>query len=166
MQFFWFDGKYVFWFLFIFDGLGSLSQSLDFQPLSSLQKCRQLILGNIHLASVHELQDGRQMGEGDVFEDNYGMLGRVLFQQGLEVGTTGGEDHLVSLAALTIAGNRHVTEGLLIPQVFEGGHHVGLEVVPSQTELLLVVHLLLIKYRRGGSQSVLMSKAVQCNNPM
>ena len=103
MQFFWFDGKYVFWFLFIFDRLGSLCESLDFESLSSLQKCRQLVLGYIHLTSVHELQDGGQMGEGDVFEDNDGMLGRVLLQQGLEVGTAGGEDHLVSLAALAVA---------------------------------------------------------------
>ena len=140
MQFFWFDEKYVFWFLFIFDGLGSLSQSLDFQPLSSLQKCRQLILGNIHLASVHELQDGRQMGEGDVFEDDDGVLGGVLLQQSFEVGAAGRENHLVSLGALAVTGEGHVTEGLLVPQVLEGGHHVGLEVVPAETELLLVIH--------------------------
>ena len=28
----------------------------------------------------------------------------------------------------------------LLPEVLEGGDHVGLEVVPSQAELLLVVH--------------------------
>ena len=106
-------------------------------------------LGDIDLSGIHELQDGREMLEGDVFQNDDGMFGRVLLQQGLEVGTAGGEDHLVSLAALAIAGNRHVTEGLLIPQVLEGGHHVGLEVVPSQTELLLVIHLLLVEYRRG-----------------
>ena len=66
-------------------------------------KCRQLVLGHIHLASVHKLKDGGQMSEGDVFEDNYGVLGRVLLQQSLEVGATGREDHLVSLAALTVA---------------------------------------------------------------
>ena len=92
------------------------------------------------------------MLEGDVFQDDDRVLGRVLLQQGLEVGAAGGEDHLVSLAALTIAGNRNVTEGLLIPQVFEGGHHVGLEVVPSQAELLLIVHLLVVKYRLGWVQ--------------
>ena len=92
------------------------------------------------------------MLEGDVFQNDDGMFGGVLLQQGLEVGAAGGEDHLVSLAALTIAGNRNVTEGLLIPQVFEGGHHVGLEVVPSQAELLLIVHLLVVKYRLGWVQ--------------
>ena len=28
------------------------------------------------------------------------------------------------------------------PEVLEAGHHVGLEVVPSQAELLLLIHLL------------------------
>ena len=68
------------------------------------------------------------------------MLGRVLFQQGLEVGRAGRQDHLVSLAALTIRRNRHICERLLVPEVLEAGDHVGLEVVPSQAELLLIVH--------------------------
>ena len=93
----------IFLFLFIFDRLRSLGQSLHLQPLGSFEKCRQLVLGHINLPCVHELQDGRQMGEGDVFEDDDGMPGRVLLQQSLEVGTTGGEDHLVSLAALSVA---------------------------------------------------------------
>ena len=91
------------------------------------------------------------MLEGDVLQDDDGMLGRVLLQQSLEVGTAGGEDHLVSLRALAVAGDRHVTERLLVSEVLEGGHHVGLEVVPSQTELLLVIHLL-VKYRLGWVQ--------------
>ena len=43
------------------------------------------------------------MLEGDVLQDDDGMLGRVLLQQSLEVGTAGREDHLVSLTALTVA---------------------------------------------------------------
>ena len=43
------------------------------------------------------------MLEGDVFQNDDGMFGRVLLQQSLEVGATGREDHLVSLAALTVA---------------------------------------------------------------
>ena len=82
------------------------------------------------------------------------MLGRILLQQVLEVWATGTENHLVSLGVLALSGDGHVAEGLLVPQVLEGGHHVGLEVVPSQTELLLVVHLLVVKYRRGRSHSV------------
>ena len=87
MQFFWFDGKYVFWFLFIFDRLGSLCESLDFESLSSLQKCRQLILGHVNLASVHELKDGGEMSEGNIFQNDDGVLGWVLLQQVLEIGT-------------------------------------------------------------------------------
>ena len=46
----------------------------------------------------------------------------------------------MGLGALTVAGDGHVRKGLLVPQVLEAGHHVGLEVVPSEAELLLVVH--------------------------
>ena len=80
------------------------------------------------------------MLEWNVLEDDDGVLGRVLLQQSLEVGTAGRENHLVSLAALPVAGNGHVAEGLLVPEVLEGSHHVGLEVVPSQTKLLLIIH--------------------------
>ena len=46
------------------------------------------------------------MLEGDVFQNDDGMFGGVLLQQGLEVGAAGGEDHLVSLAALAVAWER------------------------------------------------------------
>ena len=46
----------------------------------------------------------------------------------------------MGLGALAVTGEGHVTEGLLVPQVLEGGYHVGLEVVPAQAELLLIVH--------------------------
>ena len=46
-------------------------------------------LGDIDLSSVHELQDGREVLEGDVFQNDDGMFGGVLLQQGLEVGATG-----------------------------------------------------------------------------
>ena len=38
----------------------------------------------------------------------------------------------------------HITEALLVPEVLEGGHHVGLEVIPPKTELLIVSHGVLI----------------------
>ena len=59
-------------------------------------------LGDVHLPGVHEFQDGREVLEGDVFQDDDWVLGGVLLQQGFEVGTAGGEDHLVSLAALAV----------------------------------------------------------------
>jgi len=48
----------------------------------------------------------------------------------------------VRLAALAVAGDRHVSERLLVPEVLERGDHVGLEVVPSQAKLLLVLHFI------------------------
>jgi hypothetical protein len=41
--------------------------------------------------------------EWNIFEDDDRVLGRVLFEQGLEVGRAGRQDHLVSLARLTVA---------------------------------------------------------------
>ena len=49
------------------------------------------------------------------------------------------ENHLVSLGVLSLGSDGHITERLLIPQVFEGGHHVGLEIIPAETELLIAL---------------------------
>ena len=46
----------------------------------------------------------------------------------------------MGLGALPVTGDGHIRERLLVPQVLEAGHHVGLEVVPSEAELLLVIH--------------------------
>jgi len=121
--------------------LWALCQSFHLQLLSGLEEGGQLVLGYVHLPSIHELQDSREMHEGDVLQDYYWVLGRVLFQQILEVGTAGAEDHLVGLGVLSLGGDGDVTEGLLVSQMLEGSHHVGLEVVPSQTKLLIVRHL-------------------------
>merc|ERR1711862_522819 len=59
-------------------------------------------------------------------------------QQGFEVGRAGGQDHLVGLAGLSVAGEGHVGEGLLVAKVLERRDHVGLEVVPAEAKLLLV----------------------------
>ena len=76
----------------------------------------------------------------NVLQDDDRVLGRIFLQEGLEVWRASGQDHLVSLAALTVRSNRHVGERLLVPQVLEAGDHVGLEVIPPQAELLLIVH--------------------------
>ena len=44
----------------------------------------------------------------------------------------------MSLGVLAFGGDGDVTERLLVPQVFEGRHHVGLEIVPAETELITV----------------------------
>ena len=82
------------------------------------------------------------------------MLGRILLQQVLEVWATGTENHLVSLGVLALSGDGHVAEGLLISEVLEGRHHVGLEVVPSQTKLLLVVHFQFVSFNFERIESV------------
>ena len=97
-----------------------------------------IYLGNIDLSGVHELENGSQMVEWNIFENDDGVFGRVLFQQVLEVGGTSAENHLVSLGVLTLGSNGHITERLLVTKMLEGCHHIGLKVVPSQTELLIV----------------------------
>lgn len=64
-----------------------------------------------------------------------------LHQSYLEVRTAGRENHFVSLGALAVAGDGHVGEGLFVPEVLEGGHHVRLKVVPAKAKLLLVIHV-------------------------
>ena len=78
------------------------------------------------------------MLEGNIFEDDDGMLGRILLEKILEVRTARAENHLVSLGVLALSGDGDVTERLLIPQVLERGNHIGLKVVPSKAELLIV----------------------------
>jgi len=41
--------------------------------------------------------------ERNILQNDDGVLGRVLFKQGLEVGGAGRQDHLVSLAGLSVA---------------------------------------------------------------
>jgi len=81
------------------------------------------------------------MSKRYILQDDDGMLGGVLIQQVLEVGGAGAQDHLVGFGMLPLSGDGHVTKALLIPEVLEGGDHVGLEIVPTETELLLLGHL-------------------------
>jgi hypothetical protein len=97
----------------------------DPSPRASLQQLGRLVLEHIHFASVHEPQYCSEMLEGDILQDDDGMLGRILLQQCLEVGEQA-EDHLVGLGALPVTGDGHVCEGFLILEVFEADHHVSL----------------------------------------
>ena len=45
----------------------------------------------------------------------------------------------MSFGALAVTSDGHVREGLLISEVLEGSDHVGLEVVPAEAELLVVM---------------------------
>jgi hypothetical protein len=62
------------------DGLRSLSKPLDLESLCCLEEGWQLVLRHIYLASVHELQDGLQVTEWHVFQDDDWVLRRVLLK--------------------------------------------------------------------------------------
>ena len=83
------------------------------------------------------------------------MLCGILLQQILEVWGASTKDHLMGFCVLTLnniyqrcvqlngkylSRDGHITEAFLIPEVFEGGDHVGLEVIPAKAELLVVSH--------------------------
>jgi len=96
--------------LFLFDGLRRLCQAFHFESFRRLEEGWELILGNVDFSSVHELEDGGEVLEGDILENNDGVLGRVLLQEGLEVGRARRQDHFVGLAGLAVAGQRDVCE--------------------------------------------------------
>ena len=135
--------------------LSAFCKPLDLEFLCSLEESRKLLLCHVHLPSIHELQDGCEVGKGDVLQDDNGMLGGVLLQKVLEVWRACTEDHLVCLGMLTLVKQKHqhkkhglkylssngdVTEAFFVPQMFEGCDHVSLEVIPPQAELLVISH--------------------------
>lgn len=65
------------------------------------------------------------------------MLARVGLEQPPEVGAAGREHDLVGGEGAPVAGERHVDEVLLVPEVPERGQNRGVEVVPPQRVLLL-----------------------------
>ena len=53
-----------------------------------------------------------------------------------EEGTAGSNDDFVSLQLGVLTSEGHIKEIFLLPEVPEGGAHVGLEVVPAEAEFL------------------------------
>ena len=53
-----------------------------------------------------------------------------------EEGRTGGDNNFVSLQLRVLAGESHIEEIFLLPQVPEGGAHVGFKIVPAEAEFL------------------------------
>ncbi len=65
----------------------------------------------------------------------------VAAQDGSEEGGAGGEDDLVRLDLVAIlTGQRHVEEVFVLAKFAKGAADVGLEVVPTQAELLGRAH--------------------------
>lgn len=145
-------------------GRWRFGETLDLKAIGGAQERRQLLLRDVHLAGVHEFEDGLQVAVRDVLQDDDGMLGGVLLrtnwvykkrtnslsarphifaventhlEQRLEVRTAGGEHHFVRLARLALARERDICEALLVAQMPERHHHVRLVVVPFQEELLI-----------------------------
>ena len=111
-------------------------------------------MGHINLAIVHEMQQRRNIFVLEVLDDNDGVLARVTLtttsisvlkrppvtahlEKLPEVGTAGGEQHLVGGQALALHPEGHVHEVLLSQQTLEGGDQLVLVVVPKQKIELL-----------------------------
>lgn len=63
-----------------------LREALDLQHLGGLDDVRQPLLGHVHLAVVHEVDEGFQVAVSDILQDHYRVLARVQDEQGLEGG--------------------------------------------------------------------------------
>ena len=62
----------------------------------------------------------------------------ILVSTYLEVWRASWQDHLVGFTGLAITSQCHIGKRLFIPQVLEGWDHIGLEIIPTETKLLLV----------------------------
>lgn len=58
-----------------------LCEALHFQSIGGFQERRQLLLGYVHLAGVHKLQDRLQVAVRDVLQDDDRVLRGVFLQQ-------------------------------------------------------------------------------------
>lgn len=64
-----------------FDIRGGLCEALHFQSIGGFQERGQLLLGYVHLAGVHKLQDRLQVAVRDVLQDDDRVLRGVFLQQ-------------------------------------------------------------------------------------
>lgn len=83
------------------------------------------------------------------------MLAGILEEQGLEIGTAGGQDHFVRLDAVAIARQCHVHKRFTLQQLIEHICQIGLIVVPSQAELLRRAGCVL-HHGHGGGMMLMM----------
>jgi len=77
-----------------------------------------------------------------VAQDDDRVLAGIGLEQPAEVGAAGAQDDLVGGEGALVAGQRHVHEVLLVPQVPEGAEDRALEVVPLEGVVLLLLLLL------------------------
>ena len=64
------------------------------------------------------------------------MLMRIPAENFSEEGAAGSYDDLMSLQLRVFTGKGHIKKIFLLPQVPEGGAHVGFKIVPAEAEFL------------------------------
>ena len=89
---------------------------------------------------VHELKNCLQVSELYPLQVKQGVLVRVLLENRSEERRTGRQDQLVCLDLPGATAQGAVEEVLLLPDFLEGYTYVPLEIIPTQTELLIVTH--------------------------
>ena len=92
---------------------------------------------HVHLAVVHEVENGLQIAELDAFQVEKRVSVWVFPQNRAKEWRACRKYHFVSLDLIFIAGKGHIKEVLVVPQLPKGNTDVGLKVIPSQTKLLV-----------------------------
>ena len=95
---------------------------------------------HVHLAVVHEVQDGLEVSESDAPQIKKGMCVGVSSEHGSEERRARRENNFVRLDLLIITGQSYIKEVFVFPQLTESDAYIALKVVPSQAELF-VPHL-------------------------
>lgn len=96
----------------------------------------KLVRRDVDDAVVHELDDRVKVLEGDVLQDDDGVLTWVDGEQGLKVVRTCREEHFVGLKLSSLGRQSHVDQFLVVEQARKSGHQVDGMVVPSKRKVL------------------------------
>ena len=96
-----------------------LGEPLHLQVLRHGQEGVELLLGDVDLASVHEIQHGHQVVIEDALEVEEGMLVRVPPEDCAEEGGAGSDDHFVCFYLVVVTHESHVEEVFLLSDVIE-----------------------------------------------
>ena len=84
---------------------------------------------------VHEVEHRQQITVLDPLQIEERVAVWVFPEHSAEEGRAGGEDHLVRLQLLLVAGQRDIEEVLVLPQFTECTADVALKVVPTEAKL-------------------------------
>lgn len=113
-------------------------EALDPEDFGDLEEVFELALVDLDLAAVHEVAEGLDGPERNVFEENDGMLVRCDATQYLiEIPAARRQDQTVTLQLFPFRCQRDVDELFFLKQSREGGLHVGVVAVPTETHFFL-----------------------------